>query len=440
MLPKGQPVEKDVYFHLAIARDYSAQPLRYSTNLAEGVQASRPADREPLFHLGLAVLHRLGIPPLACAMVSSCAVAGALGVIAFCHSRSLIIVLLTLFATNTFMFRLCMGRPHGLAVALVLLGIVLLIRGKYKSLAIVNLIYTLSYSVPVLLLAAGLFESIAKRKWRGLAWTLLSSASGLLIHPHFPNNLILLWFQGFHVMKNAYLGSSSGVPVPDELTPWSLGQFAIEAWLPLSLFSIALFKKIPPLWLSLFQLALLLLTLRSMRFIEYWAPLVCLLSGPAVQTFTPETRTLRWIALILLILARPVVGTYSIRGEIPNFKSKDLIYQKAALWLKENAAGKTVFNAEWDAYPELRYFGGNFKISQGMDPVFVAAWDPEKYRRMKEVIDGKIPPADFLQAFPATYLVAKAGSKIWHSRQDPGVKICHSDAHAVVLSLLKKDL
>ena len=94
-----------------------------------------------------------------------------------------------------------------------------------------------------------------------------------------------------------------------------------------------------------------------------------------------------------------------------------------------------MFNAEWDAYPELRYFGGTFLIAQGCDPLLIAACDWERYRVIEAALQGKLSLEEFWRAFRARYLVARRGSPALRFAGSEGVSTIYEDAQVVVLEL-----
>ena len=392
----GRPVESDAYFHLAIARDYVERPFDYRSQIHDGVLAEVQADREPLFHIVLAGFLAAGCSPELTAALTSGVVSGALALVLFLHSRSLLAVLIGVFATNTFLYRLLMCRPHGFALVLVCAGVALLMRRRYRSAAAVNFVYGLSYSVPVLLVAAAGLQAITSRKLRGLAWVTAASGAALLCHPHFPDNVTVLWFQGYQVMANVLRGNPGGIELPTELLPWHTADFLIDGWLPLAVFAIAMVRRDVPGWFRIFLALLLVLTLRSVRFIEYWAPLVALASVPALRSIVPrESNALRWACLAVFLLARPAVGVIALGTQALEATQQSLPYEAAATWLREHGEGHPVFNAEWFAYGQLRYFGGNFAIFEGSDPVFLRTSDPDQFYDAAVARRGDMGPDEF---------------------------------------------
>jgi hypothetical protein len=432
----GGPVEIDIFFHLAIARDYRTAPLEYSPRIAEGVLAEHPADREPLFHLALAGLLALGLPDLEAARLLCVVAGGTIGLVLFLHSGSFLAAACGVFGASTSFFRLLMCRPHLFAVAFVVAGVALIVRRRYRSAALVNLAYTLSYSVPVLLLAFVLLHSLQVRSLRGTIWMAASTAVGLVANPHFPANLVVLWYQGFWTMANSFAGNPSGIPVPGELGAWALEAFLVDAWLPSVLLLSAAVRR-TTLWPVLaFQVLLLALALKSIRFIEYWVPVVALAAGPNLRYFlTPRSVVVRLGLTGLFLAAGPALAVRDAAITANRVAGERVSYEGAARFLANEAAGERVFNAEWEAYPELRYFGANFTILEGLDPIFIAAHDEARYREIAEARSGRLAVEDFLRIVRARWVVARRSAGILRYRDAGVLAVRYEDANVVVLEV-----
>ncbi|MBI4602927.1 MAG: hypothetical protein HY721_13300 [Planctomycetes bacterium] len=428
------PVEPDGYFHLSIARDYALRPFDYSARIREGALAAWPADREPLFHLALAGLLKAGLDEVRAAMVLAAIAAALLGAVISWHTGSFLAAACGLFGSHTVLYRLHMCRPQGLAIVMVVLGTALLLRGRSRAAAGVNLVYTLSYSVPVLILGAAVLRSLATRDWRPLAWVLGASAAGLLLHPHFPANVCLLWYQGYHVVSNAVLGNPLGVRIPEELLPWSLDSFTTELWLPLALLGVALWRRSEPWWLLVILVAGLLATLRMRRVGEYWAPLVALTAGPTLRWIVPARPALArsaFVTLILLVTVAP--NTYGALVQLRELPVAE--YKAVGEWLAANAPGQSVFNADWDSYGQLRYYSPRSWWVHGQDPVFLAAHDPGRHRRVTEAIRGELGPDELRGLFGTRFVLARRGAPLLGRLEGPGARVRFSDRKLVVLEL-----
>lgn len=242
------------------------------------------------------------------------------------------------------------------------------------------------------------------------------------------------------MVKNALLGNPLSAPIPNELLPWDLGVFLLEAWLPLILMAVGAARRTAPVWLLAYQAGLLVLSLRSMRFIEYWAPLVALSAGPTVDYLQPSgARFQRWIVLILFITARPAMGVAAVLNAGREQLHKVEECRPAAEWLRDHAGGSIVFNAEWDAYPLLRWYGGTLKAVQGLDPVFAAAYDPDRYRLIRAAEEGRLGSAELPRAFAAAFVVARTRAPIARALRREGAPEVYQDHHVAVFKTTEAD-
>jgi hypothetical protein len=91
-----------------------------------------------------------------------------------------------------------MGKAIGLSLAFLALGALLLIRRRYVWVGVVALIYTWTYSLSVLLVAAALVWAVTllcserRFEWRPVAFSCAGVAAGFIINPYFPRDVRLL--------------------------------------------------------------------------------------------------------------------------------------------------------------------------------------------------------------------------------------------------------
>jgi hypothetical protein len=426
----------DVYFHLAVASDYAAG-LGYETHIAEGVLADFSADREPVFHWLLAIPLRLGLEPETAAIIVT-----ALGCWLFAsalsfYSRSLLVALVGTFASVAFLQRMLFCRPHVLAVGLLAWGLVLLLQRRYWAAAAVNLVYTLAYSVPVVLLIVAAAEAIARRRGAGFMLVATGSLLGLIVHPHFSDNVCIMWYQGPCVLANAFQGNPLGIQMPDELASWSIPKALSDSWFFLAVMAIGAYRRTTPIWLTALQVAAFVLALTSKRFVEVFVPLVAVSAGLVITwAFAGSSVHAGWRSTgkALLFTATVVVTVTSVALTPRPIEVTRFI--AVAKWLSANAEGSYVYNANWSSYPVLRYYGGNFRLAQGHDPVFLAAYDPEKYETARQAEVGQVPLEEFLDRFPADFIVAERRSGItYRYASHPAVRIVLDAAGVVVLKV-----
>lgn len=402
------PLESDCFFHLAVARDY-ADNLGYDSKISEGTLAAYHADKEPLFHLLLAFVVRPGTDSFAATRLICNFISGILGILIYWQSRSIVWTLLCVASSGTFMLRMSMCRPHICAVVFVVLGLQLLLLEKYWLVALLNSVYSLSYSVPILILAAAGVQALTTKKWKGLLLVSLGSVIGLLCHPQFPDNTNVLSYQILALFNRALAGGDRQIAVPDELLAPSITPFLADSVICILVLVCFTLQTRNLLWLKLFLCSLLGLALYSMRFIEYFAPCVFVVR-PIWRSYSLPT-WLSYCGAALLLLIGPVLGIRSAVNTLTTKPPSPPVYEGCALWLREHAPGDCVLNTEWYSYPELRYFGGNFSIVQGQDPSFISTYDQERYSIIQKAAKGLLDADIIATTLGVGYVVTKVGSE-----------------------------
>lgn len=194
----------DSYYHLGIAKQFNERGIIDELPWARfSVMREHFGDKEFLFHLVLAGFT---------AMPGD---AEELGRLAVAFLNAVLFTLLGWLATRAlgwwglavpayiylgsfpFADRVSRLRPELMALVLLLLLIWLAARRRYVFLAIVAALFALSYTAwHVVALLAVLFAIADRfREWKTPAAILGGLAGGLLVHPHFPHNLVVWWYQ-----------------------------------------------------------------------------------------------------------------------------------------------------------------------------------------------------------------------------------------------------
>ena len=242
----------DSYYHLAVAKLYAEQgtvdvmPWARFSALHDGF-----GDKEFLFHWLLAPFASGEDPAAggrwALAMWNSLAVVvlGALGFRA--AGRWGLLVPVVLWAGSfDFLGRLLRLRPETPALLLLVLAAWCFGTRRFRWLGLVAFVFTLSYTafhaLLGLVLAWFLWQAWRHRRahWLGLAYAVVGTGLALLVHPHFPHNL-LVWklqsidfFQLRHVLD---VGAEIEAAATDSLLRLNLGWmagFLLFTWAGLS--------------------------------------------------------------------------------------------------------------------------------------------------------------------------------------------------------------
>lgn len=353
--------------------------------------------------------------------------------------------LLLLTSASGFLFRISLVKAPAFSIILILLGIYFIMANKKWWLFLLSIVYVWSYGgfllLPVVylfyMLSFGLkyladnfnksFDSviiywpIIKMFWHGF-WDknrlkiflmiLAGNAIGLVINPYFPKNIYFLWVQ---VFKIALYNYQQYVDVGSEWYSFGLDNFVTGNILLLCCLVIALvlmavnIKKVSnkSWFLLLLSFVFFLLTMKSIRNVEYFVPFSVLfiaivltevLPNNAWQKFkkylgvNKQLNILKYCFLLLLILTWPVlfgIDIYytkaALQGDGPER------FQAVSAWLRNNTQpGEIVFHTRWDVMPYLFYHNDYNNYIVGLDATFMYEYDKDLYNLWRDIAEGKV--------------------------------------------------
>ena len=198
---------------------------------------------------------------------------------------------------------------------------------------------------------------------------------GFVLNPYFPDNLVFLWN---HLQE--YLLRPTPVPVSMEWTEyssWVLFDTCRGAWIFLftGILSLTLQGRVlsrRSLSFFLINLLFLVMSFRAMRFVEYWPAFAILFSASAFQESRLFLRAFittsfagvggeKWkifssaslSGLIVVLLLAAIISAQKAMNSIWENAPVNR-FAEAASWLKANTPKDAiVFNAQWDAFPDL---------------------------------------------------------------------------------------
>ncbi|QQS34237.1 MAG: hypothetical protein IPM50_06620 [Acidobacteriota bacterium] len=383
------------------------------------------------------------------------------------HQLIWLIAILT--CSNMFYFRMNMAKAPPLTIIITVLGIHLLFQRKYVWLLPLMFAFVWTYSLFPLLLFAAFFWTIIiawnerRFEWRPLAYTLAGMILGNIINPYFPNNL-KLFFE--HFWTKFKVGSDFAVAVGMEWYPYTgmelmmVFPVALLAMLIGYILFVPRDGKLPEkaTFFLMFTTVLLAAQFRSKRFAEYFPPFAILFAAFAYNAFTaPRARELpeefqrdidpfldapkpserqSWVdagrkaapwavgALLTSFWFYNLVGLhrwgFDEAGMVDMISSNENAdrYRRAMDWataLDETGAdnippGEIIFNCTWDDFPKLFFYNTKHHYVYGLDPNYLFSADPELYKLLKDLTEGRIEdPAPLIRdRFGSNYIFADA--------------------------------
>ncbi len=328
-------------------------------------------------------------------------------------------LLILMLGSTDFLFRINLVKANTLSLASLAAIIYLLWKWHEKNnywvaaaIGVVSFLFVWIYGgfvfVPVVLALYVLSVLITERKFDylpGLA-SALGIVIGLLVHPHNSHLLVLLYDQIFR----AGLGAGA-VPVGNEWLPFNIDWF-LTSNIPLLLVWVlslaAVMAKIwhkqiswLELWLQLIAVALLLLTLRHRRFIEYFTPFAVL---SASVVLTPYLAKLNWQQIklsikqhwqlgfsagfvVFLVASAFLYNFQHVYDYLQGGEETHRFEEVAQQIYTHSQPGDIVINTQWDQFPQLFYWNSKSYYPIGLDPTFMYIYNADLYWDLRKIAD-----------------------------------------------------
>ncbi len=421
--------DTDSYYHLAIARAYLRHGIIDSLPWAQLSLLHEFGDKEVLFHLLLAPLadttEATAGGRFALALLNALVAGG----IAFLGVRAagrwgLAAAPLLYLGSLDFLSRMIRLRPEILSLLLLLAVTWCAARGRYRWLALLSALYTLGYTAFHALLGLCFAWFVqqwwarGRRPWGLVLYPLLGVGLGLVLHPHFPQNLVvwkvqsldffqhkgalnvggeigpqstrdlltenLAWWLGLAVFwRSAIRGSATRRSAPGRAKP-SQGAESDEPMADYLLVSAALFG---------------VLYLLMQRFSIYFLPFATLAllfelrrRGAALGPWT----SLPWKGRVPLVLALALVlglGVPRAADFLTNLarSRSDLTREQEWAAFGDALPPGVRVAAEWGSTHLYMFWAPQATFLNVLDPVFMAVRYPQAYRALRAVFEGREP-------------------------------------------------
>jgi hypothetical protein len=384
---------------------------------------SRYADQHFLFHILLIPFTWIGDltwgAKIAAALFGTLAVFSVYWLLIRYGIRYPLLWLLALAGCSwLFYARLSMTKAESVSLLLMVVGVVLLFERKYVWLLPLAFVYVWTYNLFVLLgLLALIWTAVVwwserRPEWRPLLWVALGIVAGLLINPYFPHDITL--FLEHVAAKSARVTMPTGAGFEWYALPsWDFLKSSLVACTAMvvgyAAFGYALAihradrKRLQQS--SLFLLtstALLLITIRSVRFMEYWPPFAVLFACFALEAaqgkepnreedaiahdaspLRPKRSGKSWTALdtapvALLLASIALYNVHYARTTLRHVTPDPDRYQAGAEWLRQNVPlGALIYDLNWGDFPKLFFYDDTHTYVSGLDPLYLQDEHPD---------------------------------------------------------------
>lgn len=308
-----------------------------------------------------------------------------------------------------FWLRMAYVRAPIVALPLLLMMLWLFMRERRWLLAVTTCVFLNIYFgvvvallIPMALLAGRVVTfGDTGRLVRLTLFFVAGGVAGLVLNPYFPGNLEFLRIQLFST------GLGATAEMANEWQPfdaWFLMRMAAPmgvVWLGALVWRLHRGQRLDGtgMGLLLLNVALLVLTLKARRFIEYW-PVFALLNAadmtrnaPDLATAPPPVRHPRLVGVLAVLAAITVSipGLCMARRHADPPRDYAAARDAARFLASHSPARSLVFTDDWDLFPICFYHNDHNRYAVGLDPMFTIIPYPELWERYRLITRGQTP-------------------------------------------------
>ena len=461
----------DGYLHIRMAEFIKNHGLKYDFHWAHySTFAKNFADKDLLYHILLIPFVKFS-PNIFFGAKLSAIFFSAIFLIFFCIMlrrytlKPLVpLFLLALLMSDRFFYLFCWPRQMIIVIALTILGIHFLIEKKYLPVFFITFIYCLTHvSGPYMFLYAALTEltrflNCRKFNLKSLWVTALAIIIAYLLHPNFPNNILVFYLNSIIV---PIYSMKWGLELGAEFFPISTRDYLFSyPFLVLSIVLIPIIALLlrPKATLRtqvylMHSLVYFVFSFLSQRYIAHGYPLILLCLASYIQDYSRQSegkeealnlKPLLYPGLIFLCVFWVICGvsTYkNLRQSALVHRIYDSHYEAVGDFFKQNIPkGELIFHTNWS---DSQYFIGidpdnDYFVT--LDPTYMFYYDRELYNLYRSVSFGSVKdPYDAIKnTLHANY--GYAGKNFFSGlieqvKADPRFKVIGEDNLGIIFKL-----
>lgn len=370
-------------------------------------------------------------------------------------ARGLGLAVLALGASSAdLLFRLSMTRVQALSLVCLFLGFHWATTHRHAALAALACVYAWLYDgFPLLLIPVGavvVAEFATARSVRPgvVGAAALGFAVGLVVNPYFPEYLTFMW----HHMGDK-LVAKEALRVGKEWAPYDpAGLFAnAGAAIAFTAFGAATLgegrwrRDARAVAAGIVAVTFFVLTMRSQRFVEYFAPtatfFAALAGGRLVAAWTPRRRR-ALAALLAAVLIANVAGIGSMLVRRARKTPYDRFAAAAEQVARAAAPGAMLCTTDWDDFPWLYFYNVESTYLIGLDPTYLHGRFRDAYWAWVDASLGRVarPSEVFADQLPCAYVMSdrEHGAFLELAATDPRLEEVLADG-AMVLYRVRRD-
>ena len=398
-------VDHQWLYHLALV------PFTFFDDLRVGAKASAAVFSALATALFAAVLHRRQVRwPLLWAVVL---IAG---------SRFLVV-------------RLLMPRTQALSLAFLLGTWLLATERKSRALTALGFLYGWTYhvaamAVPTTLATVLPAQDHPLRRRAGLVGLAsVGVVGGLLLTPYFPRSAEYFWLHVVEKVANQRQLEVGAEWFPVQSRLW-LQHVAPAVAVGLTALGAALVRGVraerDTLSAGVLAVGWLMLALWSQKWIEVAVPFGLLFAALLWRDARLSPAWLLWTPLVAAW--NGVQAVDHVRSTVP---PHDRLARIGAVLEAQPGA---VFHPDWTDFSELYYYAPSCTFTVGLDPTFLAAADPSRYRLMDGILKGKVPDISgaVTAAWAADWVVLTDPALAPIAAADPGLTLVLEDGRSTL--------
>jgi len=391
--------DSDSYYHLAFSGFIKDFGLRHTFPWAQfSVLKDTFADKDIFFHiLILPFLYLIKNPVAAgkCALTffDIAFILAYLYVLrAYVPAALAALILVLPFFSSVFTFYCLQLRSITLASTFGILIVYFLIRKKPRTVFLLTLLYTLShlsfYMLIPIAIACEILRSLREKEFcAGTIGAVLSAiAVGILLHPNFPNNVLIIYLNGM-VAPWLALNSRSLGPC-GEMLPENTRQALINnptLFLSLGLIIwVFLFKRRKAdfsicVWFFCASMYLTLAFIANRFWYDanvYYFIFLAACIGRLWRDHAPQRHARRIKVLVIAYVAAAMtcacLNNNAVTALMNFYGPRSVYYENIALWMQKNIPpGHTVYHSYWDDAPYFICFNPKDNYINVIDPIYM---------------------------------------------------------------------